>query len=82
MAHIKIGSICCHVDLSAELSDKVQQGSADYKKESKTDGSPRHIFYIYWQNLYMICMHWQNLSSFNAFSHLDGVDSRELACHA
>ena len=46
MAHIKIGSICCHVDLSAELSDKVQQVTADYKKESKTDGCPRHIFYI------------------------------------
>ena len=70
MAHIKIGSICCHVDLSAELSDKVQQGSADYKKESKTDVLAAHI----------LC--WQKLPSFNTMSHLDGVDSRELACQA
>ena len=70
MAHIKIGSICCHVDLSAELSDKVQQGSADYKKESKTDVLAAHIH----------C--WQKLPSFNVLSHLDGVDSRELACQA
>ena len=45
MARKKIDSTCCHVDLSAELSDKVQQGTADYKKESKTDVLAAHISY-------------------------------------